>query len=89
MVEQTVCMKHLRAAAPHRAQYKMELGAQLARRPQPSGWACTSGPSGREIAALRPGAAAGCRSLCDRYRQTISPQAATAGAHAGAMKNEK
>ena len=27
----------LRAAAPHRAQYKMEHGAQLARRPQPSG----------------------------------------------------
>ena len=28
--------------------------------PQPSGRACTSGPMGREDAALRPGAAAGC-----------------------------
>ena len=30
MVEQTVYMKQLRAAAPHRAQYKMKLGAQPA-----------------------------------------------------------
>ena len=59
MVEQSVCMKQLRAAAPQRAQYKMELGAQLAKRPQPSGRACTSGLSGREIAALRPGGGCG------------------------------
>ena len=30
MVEQSVCMKQLRAAAPQRAQYKMKLGAQPA-----------------------------------------------------------
>ena len=42
--------------------------------PQPSGWACTSGPAGREIAALRRGAAAGCRRLRRRACYTISLQ---------------
>ncbi len=32
-------------------------------KPAAERWACTSGPAGREDAALRPGAAAGCRSL--------------------------
>ena len=35
---------------------------QLEPSPQPSGGACSSGPAGREHAALRSGAAAGCRS---------------------------
>ena len=48
--------------------------------PQPSGQACSSGPAGREDAALRPGAAAGCRSLRDRVcRRTFPPKPAAAG----------